>query len=63
MGNNPRRMLAVATGLAGILVLMMTWVTAQSSPPQTSSSEPSSVPKTTDQVYKNIKVLKGVPAS
>ena len=58
-----RKTMIAATGLAAVLALALTWATAQSGSSQTAPAEPSSAPKTTDQVYKNIKVLKGIPAS
>ncbi len=56
------RTVAISAGLAGVLALTITLVAAQSaSSPNPADS--TSTPKTTDQVYKNIKVLKGIPAS
>lgn len=55
-----RRAIALGAGLAGILAVTMTWVAAQS---PSAPDESSTAPKTTEQVYKNIKVLKGVPAN
>jgi len=53
-----RRIITIVAGLAGIPAMAAVWVIAQSAPNQTTSA-----PKTTEQVYKNIKVLKGIPAS
>jgi photosynthetic reaction center cytochrome c subunit len=63
MPDQHRRPITVVAGVAGILALAITWLTAQSAPSQTSTGDASSTPKTTEQVYKNIKVLKGIPAS
>ena len=57
-----RRPLPITAGLASLFVIATLWIAAQSVAGQT-SGEPSSAPKTTDEVYKNIKVLKGMPAS
>ncbi len=56
-----RRTSIVVAALAGVLVTAMALRAAQ--PGQTSSGDSSSAPKTTEQVFKNIKVLKGIPAS
>ncbi len=63
MADHFRKTITLSVGLAGIVVVAVLWVAAQSTTSQMPSSEASSAPKTTEQVYKNIKVLKGVPAS
>ena len=63
MADQLRRTITAAAGLAAILALAALWLSAQSAPGPTPPSQASSAPKTTEQVYKNIKVLKGIPAS
>jgi photosynthetic reaction center cytochrome c subunit len=61
MGNYQKAIFAVV-GLATVLALATNGITAQSGTAQTSARNAGSPPKTTDEVYKNIKVLKGIPS-
>ncbi len=51
--------------LLGILLLLLTtgWMSLHSSPPTNNDNQQGGKEKTTDEVFKNIKVLKGMPAS
>src|SRR5579871_5613355 len=58
-----RRITTKAAGFHGVLAMALFLAMTRPGLAQSGSGQPAAATKTTDEVYKNIKVLKGIPAS